>query len=319
MNDKKLYDAMGKIDDGIIKDALESGAVKEKNYRLRGILEAVACAVLVCGFVALSVVMRRVSNPSDVGATSGPADGSVTVLKDDTEQSASSDVPGDDSTGEYPVYITLIEPVDQEKLAAAVKAVYEHEGTTATQFRLLDSFDTTVYKTWRSTLFRPDMYFDDAYDPEPLYSEYAKNPDVPVWFKCPYVRYYVAGFPAAADEEKRIVHVDICGDASVSVCGININSTFEEFTQTFTAMGFEVEAGRMYGLPYTTGRMIIVAKRDGMWITLEKESVFALKDGDTYGPDSYVPEYENGIVPAVIRMGVPAAGSYLEIEQYDMP
>ena len=160
------------------------------------------------------------------------------------------------------------------------------------------------------------IYFDEAYDPEPVYSEDAEDPTVPVWFKGPYVRYYVSGYPEYDGEEQYVIHVDVCGDSSVSICGINVNSSFEQFSQTFTALGFEVESGVWDTLPYTTGRQIIEAKRDGMWITLEKESVFV--NSDAYGTETSALSYENGVVPAILRMGV-AVDNYMPVEQYDMP
>ena len=60
MSNKKLYNAMGNIDDNIIKEALENNTAKEKNRRLSGISEVVACAAIVCGFVALALVLRSI-------------------------------------------------------------------------------------------------------------------------------------------------------------------------------------------------------------------------------------------------------------------
>ena len=62
MSNKKLYSAMGKIDDNIIKKALESIAVDEKKYRLCGISGAVACAAIVCGFDSLALALRSKRN-----------------------------------------------------------------------------------------------------------------------------------------------------------------------------------------------------------------------------------------------------------------
>ncbi len=309
MRNKKLYNAMGKIDDNIIKDALESNTAREKNYRLRNILEAVACVAVVCGFVALSLVLQGISKRSDnnIAASSG--------TKEMTEAMQT-----EDDTEELTTEAESIEVDPEQRLAEALSIVYGHEGTTKTQFKLLDSFDMNVYQTWRTPMLRVQkIYFDEAYDPEPVYSVDPENTSGdPVWYKGPYVRYYVSGYPEYDGEEQYVIHVDICGDDSVSICGINIDSSFEEFAQTFTALGFEVESGVWDALPYTTGRQTIVAQRDGMWITLEKASVLELESAYVYGAETPALSYENGIVPAILRMGVEVE-NYMPVEQYDMP
>lgn len=309
MSNKKLYNAMGKIDDNIIKDALESDTAREKKYRLRNILEAVACVAVVCGFVALSLVLQGISKRSDNNIAASSGTGEMTEA-----------MQTEDDTEELTTEAESIEVDPEQRLAEALSIVYGHEGTTKTQFKLLDSFDTAVYRTWRSPMLRVQkIYFDEAYDPEPVYSVDPENTSGdPVWYKGPYVRYYVSGYPDYAGDEMHVIHVDICGDDSVSICGINVNSSFEQFSQTFTELGFKIVYGYTDELPYTKGRQIVEAKRDGMWITLEKESVFALDRSDVYGSETPALSYENGIVPAILRMGVEVE-KYMPVEQYDMP
>lgn len=67
---KPVYDAISDIKDEYINDAMQQSAPK-KNGNFRYVLEAVACVVIVCGFVALSFVLRSVSGPGASGPSSG--------------------------------------------------------------------------------------------------------------------------------------------------------------------------------------------------------------------------------------------------------
>ncbi len=239
---ESFYNAVSDIKDEYINDAISHNA-KKKSGNARIVTEAAACVVIICGFVALSLVLRSISKPTDgnIAASSG----TESVIVTNAAQTES------DIAENTTVTETAEETAENdraERLAEALSVVYGHEGTTKTQFKLLDSFDTAVYQTWRSPMLRVQkIYFDEAYDPEPVYSVNPENTSGdPVWYKGPYVRYYVSGYPDYAEDEMHVIHVDICGDDSVNICGINVNSSFEQFSQTFTELGFKIVYG-VYG------------------------------------------------------------------------
>ncbi|MBQ7698854.1 MAG: hypothetical protein IJT49_00755 [Clostridia bacterium] len=332
MSNKKLYNAMGKIDDDMIKDALETDAVKEKNFKLRYVLQAVACAALVCGFVALSLVLQKISKPSDnnIAASSGSLSEIMpdqTVTAADTEKEAETEdselskaLEYYESAKEWNEHRTPEDEIDHDVLAEWVEKIYDHPGTSKTQFRLLDKFDTSKYRIADQFLIAADICYDEAYDPEIAYSQVYNEP---VWYKPPYVRYHVAGFPDGSVKEKYVIHTDVCGDDTVTICGINVNSSFEEFEKTFTELGFNVHRGTM-DLPYAKGRQIIEASYNGLWIILEKEAQYKPFEYEVYNTDQssgyrdYV-GYDNDTVPAILRMGVVVKGTKWACEQYDMP
>lgn len=87
-NNIELYKAIGEADDAMVKDALESGTAKEQSRRLRGILEAAACVAAVCGFIAASFFLQRISRQgASFGDDSTPdmttAESTVTDVPDD--------------------------------------------------------------------------------------------------------------------------------------------------------------------------------------------------------------------------------------------
>ena len=87
-NSIELYKAIGEADDAMVKDALEGGTAKEQSRRLHGILEAAACVAAVCGFIAASFFLQRISRQgASFGDDSTPdmttAESTVTDVPDD--------------------------------------------------------------------------------------------------------------------------------------------------------------------------------------------------------------------------------------------
>ena len=82
---KPVYDAISDIKDEYINDAMQQSAPK-KNGNFRYVLEAVACVVIVCGFVALSFVLRSVSGPVNTGVGTGETTEQETTEQETTEQ-----------------------------------------------------------------------------------------------------------------------------------------------------------------------------------------------------------------------------------------
>ncbi len=86
-NNYKLYEAMGNIDDKIIRETEAYQAQKKDRSRLFTALEAVAVVAVVCGFVVLSVVLTKVSGPKTDPASSGEE----SAIQTDTETTTAAD------------------------------------------------------------------------------------------------------------------------------------------------------------------------------------------------------------------------------------
>ncbi|MBR6921801.1 MAG: hypothetical protein IKH51_06375 [Clostridia bacterium] len=114
---KPVYDAISDIKDEYINDAMQQSAPK-KNGNFRYVLEAVACVVIVCGFVALSFVLRSVSGPVNTGVgTEETTEQETTELMTEqettermTEQEETEQITG---TEEDPVIVTDTEYVTE--------------------------------------------------------------------------------------------------------------------------------------------------------------------------------------------------------------
>lgn len=201
--------------------------------------------------------------------------------------------------------------LDYDKVDEYVRKVYDHQFTTVTPLVLKQEVNVDDLGGWgKIKQFGKAMqYYDSSYELKPV--EYNNKT---VTYKPPYVRYTLQGYPAYATPGDFVTHVEICGVDTVYVCGINVNSTFEDFEEVFSALGFTVtreESPTSYGK-----RQIIKAAIDGFWIILEKESELDLKKG-IYEYSSVI-EYENNVVPAILRMGL-AVNHYSRIEQFILP
>ncbi len=105
---KPVYDAISDIKDEYINDAMQQSAPK-KNGNFRYVLEAVACVVIVCGFVALSFVLRSVSGPVNTGVGAEETTEQETTERM-TEQEETEQITG---TEEDPVIVTDTEYVTE--------------------------------------------------------------------------------------------------------------------------------------------------------------------------------------------------------------
>ena len=310
-NKEVLYRAIGGVSEDKIADAYEYTAKKQKNYRLRSVLYGVGIAAIVLSFFVMSFVLLKISGPR----TELPADGSAAAETEaETTEPASTD-PLRMLIDEDKKNKNGDESVDYELIRQMAALIYSREDTTITQFCLLQQFDTEKYKLFEPTIVRPSFYYDDRYGKNPVYS--AGN-DEPVWYKPPYVRYQVSGYPDRFGEQKYVTHVDICGLNYVSVCGITVDSSFEEFRDTFSSLGFTVTGGEKAGyLPYSSQRMSIMAQYNGLWIVLEQASHADINQ-KSYGEDVDYLTYDNDVVPAILRIGV-SVENYSPVEQYELP
>ncbi len=333
-NDMKLYKAIGEADDGMVKDALES--TREKNYRLRGIIEAVACAAIVCGFVALSFVLRSVSTPKDnIAASSGDEAITEEAIANETEATVTEEeiyiveVTADENgsivkSGQLDGKTTVI---FNKNSAEMINKIYSHPGTSEMRFKLNQTVTEDEYKDFPvlNTNSRITRFYDPDYDVKPVYydwylgnrlytdeevAEIRKSEQeqglegrqcmLADWYSgTPYVRYDVNGY----GKEKRIVHIDIL-DENISVCGLTVNSSLDEAENTLKDLGFEVTRGKM---DFTYGgrgsdREYILAQVDGFWIEFETESEYKGAAKSAYPYIDLV--YKDKTVPAVIRMGM---------------
>lgn len=308
-NNYKLYEAMGNIDDKIIRETEAYQAQKKDRSRLFTALEAVAVVAVVCGFVVLSMVLTKISGPK----TDPAASGEISAAKDQTKETTDFEIIAADSKGEESD--TTENENNYELIMQMLNTIYTREDTTQTQFLLLQDFDTEKYQIFDPGIIRPAFYFDDKWEKYPVYYN---GGDEPVWYKPPYVRYQVMGYPDRFEDKTCVTHIDICGIDFVSICGITVNSTFDEFRDTFSSLGFTVTGGDKPGyLPYSTQRKVIAAEYNGLWIVLEQAS-----EADTnlsaYGEASNYINYENNVVPAILRIGV-AVKNYSSVEQYELP
>jgi hypothetical protein len=310
-----IYRAIGNISEDMAADAYLNISEKQKSHRLRAIFGGIGAAALVCSFFVLSFVLLRFSGPrTDPPSDSGTATDTETVTDTDTT----------------PVYTDPVRALiekhraekgsdytenDYEFIKELAKLIYSREDTTITQFCLLQEFDREKYEVFRSVIVRPDFYYDDRYEKRPVYENGEETGD-PVWYLPPYVRYQISGFPDRYDEQSYVTHIDICGINDVAVCGITVNSTFDEFESTFKNLGFNVTRSEM-DLLYSNDRNIITAEYNGLWIILEQASE-ANDIEAAYGYDAAAVRYENDTVPAILRIGV-AVQSMSPVEQYELP
>ncbi|MBO4423573.1 MAG: hypothetical protein J5879_09045 [Clostridia bacterium] len=315
---EKIYRAIGGISDDKAADAYLVTSEKQKSHVLRKIFAGIGVAALVCSFFVLSFVLLKVSGPLNQ-----PADGTGTET--DTNQTDTTDTDTaeavikdriaaliDENKKAREAAGTPEDEIDYEFLKQLVKLIYEREDTTKTQFSLLQRFDKTKYKLFDPEIIRLAYYYDDNYEKNPVYVD-----DKIVWYKAPYVRYQALGYPDKDYDREYVTHIDICGLDDVSICGITVNSTFEQFRETFTNLGFTVSGGeRACYLPYSLQRMVITAEYNGFWIILEQASAVN-PEMDSYGEAGFI-QYENNTVPAILRMGV-AVQNDSPVEQHDLP
>jgi hypothetical protein len=285
-----MYRALGGLDENTVGKAMEYRAGAERFSSLRAFAEIAAVIAVFCGALVLSAILRNAADPSAFA----PASGSSSA---ESEKTAEIDVD------------TLIE------------AIYADPGTTKTEFQLKQPFDPEPYKN-REKLYWAciTLYYDQKYDLTAI--NYPGTDNDPVLYKPPYVRYDVTGYPNAHEsKEQYVTHVDICGDDTVSICGININSSFEDFKKTFSALGMTVREYTIK-LPYGKRECIEATSsatetESGLWIVLEKESEFILERG-VFEDYEDVIEYDGNKVPGMLRMGIPVE-TYTTVEQYLMP
>lgn len=314
-----IYRAIGGVSEDKVADAYLNTSEKQKNNVLRKVFAGIGVAALVCSFFVLSFVLLKVSGPLNQ-----PADGTGTgtdTIQTDTTDTDTADVVIKDKIAQLidenkkarAEAQTPEDEIDYEFLKQLAKLIYEREDTTQTQFTLLQRFDKTKYKLFDPEIIRSAYYYDDNYEKNPVYYE-----DETVWYKAPYVRYQAMGYPDKEYDREYVTHVDICGLDDVSICGITVNSTFDEFRETFTNLGFTVSGGDRAGyLPYSTERMVIMAEYNGLWIILEQASAVNV-DAEAYGAEDGYIQYENNTVPAILRMGV-AVQNDSPVEQFDLP
>ena len=201
--------------------------------------------------------------------------------------------------------------LDYEKVDEYVLKVYDNPYTTKTPLLLKQEADVDGLAGWGKLKQYGGVmqYYDPAYELKPVEYNYKT-----VIYKPPYVRYFIQGYPAFAAPGDFVTHVEICGVDDVYICGINVNSTFDEFEETFSALGFTVTRE---SVKTTYGeREIIKADIDGFWIILEAPSRLKLQKG-VYGYYNAI-EYENNVVPAILRMGL-AVNHVSRIEQFMLP
>jgi len=201
--------------------------------------------------------------------------------------------------------------LDYEKLEKYIQKIYDHPKTTKTPLALTQSVDTESLNGWGTVKKFGGVvqYYDSAYELKPV--EYNNKT---VMYKPPYVRYDLNGYPAYATPGDYVIHIDICEVPDVYICGINVESSFEDFEKAFTGLGFTVTES-MEHTSYGE-RRCIKAEIDGLWIILEQESELKLQKG-IYDYKKVI-EYENNTVPAILRMGV-AVNHYSRVEQFILP
>ncbi len=337
-NDIKLYKAIGKADDAMVKDALENGAVG--NHRARNIIEAVACVAIICGFVALSIVLQSISRPENknIAASSGGEAEEETVQEtkiaavDATETEEEiyiAEVTADENgtvkkSGQLDGNTTVI---FNKNSAEMINRIYSHPGTSEMRFKLNQTVTEDEYKDFPvlNTNSRITRFYDPDYDVKPVYydweqgnrlltdeevAEIRKNEKeqglegrqcmLPDWYSgTPYVRYDINGY----GKEKRIVHIDIL-DENISVCGLTVNSSLDEAEKVLKDLGFEVTRRAMdFSYGYKTDREYLLAEKDGVWIEFETASEFKGASRSAYQYIDFV-SYKDNTVPAVIRMGI---------------
>ncbi|MBR4257362.1 MAG: hypothetical protein IKQ18_09345 [Clostridia bacterium] len=270
--------------------------MKEKQTSEKRMKPAVEAAVIILIILVLSVlafVLVKIFSPrTETGDDTG-TDTETTEFDTRTYQ----EMPYDD--------------LDYDKVDEYVKKVYDHRFTTVTPLVLKQEVSVDDLDGWgKIKQFGNVMqYYDSSYELKPV--EYNNKT---VMYKPPYVRYTLQGYPAYATPGDFVTHVEICGVDTVYVCGINVNSSFEDFEEVFSALGFTVTREKS---PTSYGkRQIIRAAIDGFWIILEKESELELKKG-IYQYKSVI-EYENNVVPAILRMGL-AVNHYSRVEQFILP
>ena len=294
MNKKELlYSAIGKINENTVGEAMEYEANTRSALRLHSVLEIAAVIAVICGSVILSALLRKAADPNGLYPAAG------------------SDTAGSATVSDH-------EPLDADEL---IRKIYNDPGTTITEFRLKQAFDPKPYED-REKLYWAciTQYYDKNYDLTAI--NFPGTENNPVLYKPPYVRYDVTGYPNAHEsEEQYVTHVDICGDDTVSICGINIKSSFEDFKNTFSALGMTVREYTIK-LPYGKRECIEATSsatetESGLWIVLEKESEFILERG-VFEDYEDVIEYDGNKVPGMLRMGIPVE-TYTTVEQYLIP
>ena len=88
-----LYRAVGDLDDRTVNDAIEHKTEKRDHSRRFVLLEAAAIVAVVCGMIALSVVLLKLSGPktpADSGAASGEETAETTVTEETADTSDTS-------------------------------------------------------------------------------------------------------------------------------------------------------------------------------------------------------------------------------------
>ena len=304
-----LYRAVGNLDDGTVNDAMEHEVECRDHSRLFAVLEGVAIVAVVCGLIAFSFVLMKFAGEK----TDPAASGEISAAKDQTGETTDFEIIAADSKGEESD--TTENENNYELIMQMLNTIYTREDTTQTQFLLLQDFDTEKYQIFDPGIIRPAFYFDDRWEKYPVYYN---GGDEPVWYKPPYVRYQVMGYPDRFEDKTCVTHIDICGIDFVSICGITVNSTFDEFRETFSNLGFSVTGGdNPVSLPYSTQRNVIAAEYNGLWIVLEQASEADTNLG-AYGEAGNYLNYENNVVPAILRIGV-AVKNYSHVEQYELP
>ncbi len=288
-----LYRAFDKIDENTVGDALDYEPDTRSFSRLHAFVEVAAVIAVFCGALVLSALLRKAADPNDLAPAAGSEAADSATVSDH-------------------------EPLDADEL---IQKIYADPGTTKTEFQLKQPFDPEPYKN-REKLYWAciTLYYDQKYDLTAI--NYPGTDNDPVLYKPPYVRYDVTGYPNAHEsKEQYVTHVDICGDDTVSICGININSSFEDFKKTFSALGMTVREYTIK-LPYGKRECIEATSsatetESGLWIVLEKESEFILERG-VFEDYEDVIEYDGNKVPGMLRMGIPVE-TYTTVEQYLMP
>ena len=185
-NDIKLYKAIGKADDAMVKDALENGAVR--GHRARNIIEAVACVAIICGFVALSIVLQSISRPDNknIAASSGgeaeeetvqETEAAVVEATETEEEIYIAEVTADEN-GTISKHGQLDDKtavIFNDNAVFMINKVYDHTGTSEMRFKLNQIVTTDEFDGFPHIYRSGDMieYYDPDYEVTPLY--YAWN------------------------------------------------------------------------------------------------------------------------------------------------
>ncbi len=164
MSSNKLYNAMGKIDDGIIKETFEYKAAKVKNYKLRTVIEAAACVMIVCGFIVLSLVLRNLTGPSTPGASSDTVDEQTTY---ETDQMIITTALTDGTETEEQT--TTSETTESETTASETTTSETTSAETAPETTEPETtvHETTVPETTAPETTSPETTAADTEKPEP--------------------------------------------------------------------------------------------------------------------------------------------------------